>query len=60
MSLATLTRFWSLDHTLESLSKLDTAVLVFATSLVSLPVRVQVHLELTRLMKGVPLTLSSL
>ncbi len=53
MTLATITRFWPLDHTPESLSKLDTAVLVFVTSLVSLPLRVQVHLELTRLMKKV-------
>jgi hypothetical protein len=35
MSLTTLTRHWPLDHTLQSLSKLDAGVLVLVTSLVS-------------------------
>lgn len=35
MSLTTLTRYWPLDHTLGSLSKLDVGVLVLVTSLVS-------------------------
>jgi hypothetical protein len=66
MSLATLTRYWPLDHTPpESLSKLDAGALVLVTGLVSF--YPQVHLwELmpTRLvvvpLPGVPLVFPSL
>lgn len=49
MSLPTSTRHWPLDHTLESLSKLDAGVLVLATSLVSFYAQVYIYTLLIKI-----------
>jgi hypothetical protein len=61
--MTTLTRYWPLDHTLESLSKPGAGVLVLVTSLVSLKLpctRLHLGSQDFVMVTGVSLDLSSL